>query len=100
MCRGGEGINPLGEAHAGVDSVRIRHNSSGIRTRSLKRRCKATCRKLLRLPTHNLGLTKRIINEGQSLSPSQSQHLEIDGMVELINDVTVRDALMDYLDTH
>jgi enoyl-CoA hydratase/carnithine racemase len=56
--------------------------------------------KLLRVPVHTLGVSKRIINQGQGITPAQSQQLEIEGMVELIHDIVVKEELIKYLDTY
>lgn len=50
------------------------------------------------LPPRTVGVAKRIINEGYSLSLRESQDLEIDAQVELVDSPDLREAIASYLE--
>ena len=51
-----------------------------------------------RLPPRTVGIAKRIINEGHNLSIRESQELEIDAQVELLDSYDLREAVESYLE--
>ena len=51
-----------------------------------------------RLPPRTVGIAKRIINEGHNLSMRESQELEIDAQVELLDSYDLREAVESYLE--
>lgn len=50
------------------------------------------------LPPRTVGISKRIINSGQDLTLRDSQDLEIDAQMELLDSADMREALESYLD--
>ena len=50
------------------------------------------------LPPRTIGVAKRIINEGYSLSMRESQDLEIDAQAELLDSPDLREAIASYLE--
>ena len=50
------------------------------------------------LPPRTIGVAKRIINEGYSLSMRESQDLEIDAQAELLDSPDLREAVASYLE--
>jgi len=54
--------------------------------------------KLCRLPPRTVGVAKRIINQGQNLSPRGGQDLEIDAQAELFDSADLREAVESFLE--
>jgi len=51
-----------------------------------------------KLPPRTVGISKRIINEGQDMSLRESQDLEIEAQAELLDSPDLREALESYLE--
>jgi enoyl-CoA hydratase/carnithine racemase len=56
----------------------------------------ALAAKFQRLPPHTVGIAKRIINSGYHLSMRDSQNLEVDAQVELLDSPDLREAIESY----
>jgi enoyl-CoA hydratase/carnithine racemase len=54
--------------------------------------------KFRKLPPRTVGISKRIINEGQDMSLRESQDLEIEAQAELLDSPDLREALDSYLE--
>jgi len=64
----------------------------------LDARAAALADKFKNLPPRTVGISKRIINSGQDISLRESQDLEIDAQMELLDNPDMREALESYLE--
>lgn len=54
--------------------------------------------RFLALPPRTVGISKRIINQGQDLSLQDGQDLEIDAQMEMLNDPDAHEAMHSYIE--